>query len=109
MDFVRTRSYEKGLNRLRKLGATEADLDRIEHQIAENPDAGDVIKGSGGLRKLRFAFGRAGKRGGGRSIYYVVTEDDVTYLLAAYPKVDKVDLTAEEVRLFKALIKDLTR
>ena len=109
MDFVRTRSYDKGLKRLRKLGATQEDFDAIEEVIARNPEAGDVIRGSGGMRKLRFAFGQGGKRGGGRSIYYVVLADDLTYLLFAYPKVDKNDLTADELKLFKDLLKELSQ
>ena len=68
MDFVRTRSYEKGLKRLRKLGASRADLDAIETTLTANPRSGDVIAGSGGLRKVRFSFGQGGKRGGGRTI-----------------------------------------
>ena len=59
MDFFRTSTYEKGLKRLRKLGASKTDLDAIETMIAANPEAGDIIKGSGGLRKIRFAYGAA--------------------------------------------------
>lgn len=107
MDFVRTRSYEKGLKRLRKLGASGADLDAIETTLTANPRSGDVIAGSGGLRKVRFSFGQGGKRGGGRTIYYFLAEDDTIYLLTAWPKVDKDDLTASELKLFKTLIKEL--
>lgn len=108
MKLVRTASYEKGLKRLRKLGAVDDDFDRVERDIASNPEIGDVIAGTGGLRKLRFGYGGAGKRGGGRTIYYAVTADDVAYLLAAYAKVDKTDLTADERKMFKALLKELT-
>ena len=107
MEFVRTGSYEKGLKRLRKLGAVDGDFEAMEQAIATNPEIGDVIKGSNGLRKVRFGYGQAGKSGGGRNIYYVVTDDDVAYLLTAYPKVDKDDLTADELKLFKALTKEL--
>lgn len=109
MDFVRTSTYEKGLKRLRKLGATDTDLDRIELDLAANPLAGAVIQGSGGLRKMRFAYGGAGKRGGGRTVYYFLSDDDTIYLLTAYPKVDQDDLSKDEIKLFKALIKELTR
>lgn len=107
MEFVRTSSYEKGLKRLRKLGAADADFDAMEREIATNPEIGDVIQGTGGLRKVRFGYGQAGKSGGGRTIYYVVTEDDTAYLLTAFAKVDKTDLTADERKMFKALIKEL--
>jgi hypothetical protein len=109
MNFFRTKSYEKGLKRLAKLGASKADLDAIEPMIAANPESGDLIKGSGGLRKMRFAYGTAGKSGGGRTIYYVLIGEDQTYLLTAYPKVDKDDLSAEELKMFKALIKELLK
>jgi hypothetical protein len=109
LDFVRTRSYEKGLKRLRKLGASQDDLDRIETQLALDLKAGAVIQNSGGLRKVRFAYGGSGKSGGGRTIYYFLSQDDVIYLLTAYPKVDKDDLTKEELKLFKSLIKELTQ
>ena len=107
MDFVRTRSYEKALKRLRKLGASKADLDAVETDLATNPLAGDLIRNSGGLRKVRFAYGQAGKSGGGRTIYYVLLDAQTIYLLTAYPKVDKDDLTGAELKLFKALIKEL--
>jgi hypothetical protein len=109
MEFVRTRSYEKGLKRLRKLGASDVDFYQVEQDIAANPEIGDVIKGSGGLRKVRFAYGQAGKSGGGRTIYYAVTEDDVAYLLAAFAKVDQADLTTDELKMLKALTKELLR
>jgi len=107
VDFVRTRTYDKALKRLRKLGAVDADFDRVERAIAGDPRIGDLIAGSGGLRKLRFAFGQVGKSGGGRSIFYVVLDDDVTYLLTAYAKIDKYDVEPSELKLFKALIKEL--
>lgn len=108
MKLVRTTRYEKGLKRLRKLGAIDDDFDQAERDIASNPEIGDVIAGTGGLRKMRFGYGGAGKSGGARTIYYAVTEDEVTYLLTAYAKVDKKDLTADERKMFKALLKELT-
>jgi len=80
----------------------------MENEIAANPQVGEVIKGSGGMRKARFGFGQSGKSGGGRTIYYVLTEDEVLYLITAYAKVDKDDLQPNEIKLFKALIEELT-
>lgn len=108
MKVVRTNPYERGLKRLKKLGATEDDIDGMEREIASNPEIGDVIPGAGGLRKVRFAYGRIGKRGGGRTIYYRVREDDTVYLLAAYAKIDRDDITADEKRLLRALVRELT-
>lgn len=81
----------------------------MEDRIAADPNAGAVIKGSGGMRKIRFGFGQSGKSGGGRTIYYAITDDDVVYLITAYAKVDQDDLSADEIKLFKTLIEELTR
>lgn len=107
MEIVRTGSYLKALKRLKKLGAKAGDLDSMEAAIIANPQVGDVIKGTGGLRKARFAYGGAGRRGGGRTVYYALAKDGVVYLLTAYAKVDREDLTSSEKRLFSALIKEL--
>ena len=108
MQLFRTSSYAAGIKRLKKLGASDADITEMENAIAADPKAGDVIAGSGGLRKMRFGYADKGARGGGRTIYYAVTEKDTIYLIVAYPKVDKQDLTAKELKLFKTLAKDLT-
>jgi hypothetical protein len=108
VEIVRTRTYVRNLKRLAKLGATEGDVMTMENEIAANPQVGEVIKGSGGMRKARFGFGQSGKSGGGRTIYYVLTEDEVLYLITAYAKVDKDDLQPNEIKLFKALIEELT-
>ena len=109
MKLIRTHAYARSLKRLAKLGASDADLLAMDDAVAADVFAGDVVPGSGGLRKMRFAYGAAGKRGGGRTIYYAVAEDETVYLLVAYAKVDTSDLTAREMRLFKNLIEELTR
>jgi hypothetical protein len=107
MELFRTQSYKAGLKRLAKLGATTADVLAMENEIARRPEAAPVIPGSGGMRKMRFAYAETGQRGGGRSIYYVLTDTETIYLLTVYPKVDKEDLTPKELKLFKALVKEL--
>lgn len=80
----------------------------MEDAIALAPEAGDVVPGAGGLRKLRFAYGGRGKRGGGRTIYYALSADEVVYLLVAYAKTDREDMTAAEKKLFVKLIKEMS-
>ncbi len=109
VEIIRTQTYLRNLKRLKKLGATDADVLAMEDRIAADPSAGAVIKGSGGMRKIRFAFGRSGKSGGGRTIYYAITDDEAVYLITAYAKVDQDDLAPDEIKLFKALIEELTR
>jgi len=72
--------------------------------LAENPLAGDVIPGTGGVRKLRFAVTGKGKRGGARVIYYYVDGSLPLYALLAYPKNAKSDMTPDEKRAVTALV-----
>ncbi len=71
--------------------------------LAANPLAGDVIPGTGGVRKLRFRAAGAGKRGGARVVYYHVGEDSPLYALLAYAKSARTDLTPEERRAVATL------
>ncbi|EMG3685312.1 type II toxin-antitoxin system RelE/ParE family toxin [Serratia sp. IR-2025] len=71
--------------------------------LAENPTAGDVIKETGGLRKVRWASGGKGKRGGVRVIYYYKLSESQIRLLVIYKKGIKDDLSADERRALRAL------
>ena len=71
--------------------------------LAENPLVGDLIRGTGGVRKLRFATSGRSKRGGARVIYYYLDEAMPIYLLLAYAKAAKTDLTPDEKGRVSAL------
>lgn len=76
--------------------------------VAHNPEAGDVIPGTGGVRKLRWARAGGGKRGGARVVYFYYRPDCPLYLLLAYAKAQATDLTTDEkkaVAAFAAMIK----
>lgn len=64
--------------------------------VAADPRCGVVIPGSGGIRKLRVGFGGRGKRGGARVVYIFGGEDVPVFLLAAFAKNEKADLSAAE-------------
>jgi len=64
----------------------EAEREQFIAWIAANPLAGDVIPGSGGLRKVRWSRTGMGKRGGARVIYYNATREDSIWLLIVYAK-----------------------
>lgn len=76
------------------LSATER-LDVVRY-LAEHPKAGDLIEGTGGVRKLRWGRGGQGKSGGVRVIYYVYDETMPLYLLTLFAKGDKSNLTQAE-------------
>lgn len=105
MQIVRTGLY---LRQMKRLGASSTDMGRLEAEIAVNPQAGDVIPGLMGLRKIRFALGNKGKRGGGRAVYFLMVSDDVAVMIFAYAKSDQEDLTMEQRKAALALLKEMT-
>lgn len=71
--------------------------------IAANPLAGDVVAGTGGVRKIRWARPGMGKRGGARILYYYHDDDNPIGLLTIYGKGDKDSLTKDEKAEFRKL------
>ena len=71
-----------------------------------NPEAGAVIPGGRGLRKLRRAIPGKGKRGGLRIIYYWYTQDEKRYMLLSYKKSEQGDLTHEQIKILSEYVKE---
>jgi hypothetical protein len=87
---------------------SEEELAALVDHVAHNPEAGDVIPGTGGVRKMRWGRSGSGKRGGARVIYFYYCPDCPLYLLLAYGKAQATDLTQDEkkaVAAFAATIK----
>ena len=76
--------------------------------VAAHPNAGDLMSGTGGLRKLRWAMQGRGKRGGARVIYFLHSERLPLFLLTAYAKNERADLSAADRAAFKQMVKELT-
>jgi hypothetical protein len=76
----------------------------LQLYLAGRPDAGVVIPGSGGLRKLRWRLPGRGKRGGARVIYYWKSAAGQLFLLFLYPKNVRSDLSATELRVLRQLV-----
>jgi mRNA-degrading endonuclease RelE of RelBE toxin-antitoxin system len=66
--------------------------------IAENPDAGDVIQGGDGARKVRWSRAGIGKRGGARVIYFHLVDDEIVLLVMAYAKATRADVKAKDIK-----------
>ncbi len=75
--------------------------------VAANPEAGDLIPETGGLRKVRWGRQGSGKRGGVRVIYYFYDPDAPLYLITVYAKAARGDLGPDEKRTLTALAADL--
>lgn len=79
---------------------------QLQAALINNPTFGAVIKGSGGLRKIRWGSKGQGKRGGARVIYYLERDDGTIFMLYAYVKNEQEDLTREQLKALSALIKE---
>lgn len=75
--------------------------------IAANPDAGDVVPGTGGLRKVRWGRPGTGKRGGARVVYFHHDDSMPLYLLLIHAKGQREDWTRDEKRRALALTEDI--
>lgn len=86
---------------------TDDGFRNLQNALMENPEAGDVIEGTGGLRKLRWADPRRGKgkRGGLRVIYFWWEPGRQFWLFTLYDKSEMDDLTSKERKRLKSILK----
>ncbi len=100
MIFVETRVFSR--YRAEHLG--EEQFRALQGVLVDDPTAGVLIPGTGGLRKLRWSAGGRGKRGGVRIIYFPLLTRSMVLLLLLYPKNEQEDLTPEQKRVLRALV-----
>ena len=101
MVFIETPVFTRKVQELLSDEAYSA----FQWYLALNPDAGDVIRDTGGLRKVRWSVAGSGKRGGVRVIYFHITAQAQVRLLLIYRKGVKDDLTAAEKKTLRTLIR----
>ena len=89
--------------RAENLFSTE-EVDELIELVAYNPTLGEVMGGTGGVRKLRWSAKGKGKRGGARVIYYYHNEHMPIFLFTAYAKSVKTDLSPAQRRELKRLV-----
>ena len=82
----------------------EEEYREMQNHLIEQPDAGSLIQGTGGLRKLRWQLGNKGKRGGVRVIYYWQIAEDQIYFFTLYAKNEASDLSSEEKKVLKKML-----
>ncbi|RRK31584.1 addiction module toxin RelE [Schaedlerella arabinosiphila] len=104
--FIQTDEFVKNWERL---GLTDDDMRRLELEILKNPKIGSVIRGTGGLRKLRFSFENKGKSGSTRICYVDFLLLETVYLITIYPKNEKDNLTKAECNNIKKMIDALEK
>lgn len=100
MQIIETSVFTRQIEKLVNLD--EYRLLQIE--LFHRPRTGDVIPGSGGIRKMRWGFGSQGKRGGLQILYYFIDDDELIYMLLAYKKSRQEDLTSDQLKKLKKLV-----
>jgi len=76
----------------------------LQNTLVEMPSSGNLIQGSGGLRKIRWRGSGRGKRGGTRVIYYWAANHDQIFMLYAYAKNEFEDLTKDQLSILKQAV-----
>lgn len=103
--FYETKHFIKNSSKL--LG--DEGREALQRCLADNPKAGDVIPGGGGIRKLRFARPGMGKRGGVRVIYYFMDKRGLVTLLTLYAKSNQENLSPRELKLWAEAVEAINQ
>ncbi|HLD13196.1 MAG TPA: type II toxin-antitoxin system RelE/ParE family toxin [Burkholderiales bacterium] len=95
--FIETRIFSKLLGE----HLSDDEYAALQHALIADPETGDLIRGSGGVRKIRWAVRGRGKRGGVRVIYYAKTHEGVIWMLTIYAKNVAENIPAHVLRMMK--------
>lgn len=91
-------------SRWKDMGLDDDDLKRLQEELLADPKVGAVMRGTGGVRKMRFAFEQRGKSGSVRVIYVDFEVYEKIFLITAYPKNEKDNLSDSERSEIKQMI-----
>jgi mRNA-degrading endonuclease RelE of RelBE toxin-antitoxin system len=106
MRFIETHVFTR---ELLELLSDDDDYRALQIGLLLRPDAGDLIRGTGGLRKLRFPLPGRGKRGGVRVIYYLDKPRDRIFMLLIYKKSRQEDLTPAQRKILRKVVEENLR
>lgn len=102
MKFIETPIFSEDIDRELSL----EEYRRLQLSLLLRPKQGDLIRGSGGLRKLRWRRRGMGKRGGLRVVYFWEAKSETFYMLTMYRKNDQEDLTSRQTATLRKLVKE---
>lgn len=102
MNFIETPIFTRRVNEI----LTDEEYRQLQIVLLARPETGDVIQGSGGLRKMRWAAKGHGKRGGSRVIYYWAISEYEILLLYIYPKNAQDDLTPAQLKALRQVVEE---
>jgi mRNA-degrading endonuclease RelE of RelBE toxin-antitoxin system len=102
MIFIETSIFTKEIQHM----LSDDSYRMLQASLILRPDAGNLIKGSGGLRKIRWNLPGVGKRGALRIIYYWQPPDTI-FMLLPYRKNEQEDLSSDQIKLLHGIVKEL--
>jgi hypothetical protein len=88
---------------------TQIEQDALVAFVGANPEIGDIVAGTGGVRKLRWGMAGQGKRGGVRVLHLFLRHKDTLWLLDIYAKREKSDLGTADIKNLRALVETIKR
>ena len=97
MEIVETSVFTKEITRI----LSDDEYRALQNFLVANPKAGAIIKGSGGLRKVRWGIGGRGKSGGIRTIYYYYEQESLILMIYVYEKSKTSDLTLKQIEMLR--------
>jgi hypothetical protein len=100
--FIETKLFTQQVQRY----LSDDDYQALQLQLMERPDAGDVIPGAGGVRKLRWKAAGRGKRSGYRAIYFAKVQQGMIWMLTMYSKNIKDDIPIKTLRKIAKEVED---
>ena len=103
MEFIETSTFTRMVTAL----LSDDEYRAMQQLLIDDPCRGDLIKGGGGIRKLRFSISGRGKSGGVRVIYYWFRAFNQIYMLVVYPKSKRDTLSEKEVAILHGYVKAL--
>lgn len=104
LHFIETSFFTQQIQQL----LSDDEYLHLQLYLTSYPTQGDVIQGTGGVRKLRWKRNNQSKRDGIRVIYFFVDTQGRFYMLLAYPKAHKTDLTEQEKQQLRKLTQQLS-
>ena len=102
MIFIETPVFTEDVQAL----LTDDEYGALQGELANRPDMGEIIRGTGGLRKVRWGAAGKGKRGGVRAIYYWRVAESQILMLVIYSKSVKDDLTADQRKMLRKIVEN---
>jgi mRNA-degrading endonuclease RelE of RelBE toxin-antitoxin system len=100
--IIETSIFTRQVNAL----LSDEEYRKLQAALVGRPTLGPLIRGTGGLRKVRWALPGKGKRGGVRVIYYWAAAEEQLLMLLVYPKAERDDLTPAQLRILRKLVEE---